>query len=122
MATFERRGKFWRVKIRRTGLAAQTRTFDSNTLAQQWARGVETEFDHGVVIDRRLAERTTLAEILSSSPARRSTASSTSSRMQSTRPGPSRRSISLSIPAPSSAGRRRVAPATDGSSAMRSSD
>lgn len=64
MATFERRGKFWRVKIRRTGLPAQTRTFDSKTLAQQWARGVETEFDHGVVIDRRLAERTTLAEIL----------------------------------------------------------
>ena len=34
MATFERRGKFWRVKIRRTGLPAQTRTFDSKTLAE----------------------------------------------------------------------------------------
>ena len=34
MATFERRGKFWRVKIRRTGLPAQTRTFDSKTPAE----------------------------------------------------------------------------------------
>ena len=39
MATIEKRGPFWRVKIRRTGLPAQTRTFDSKTLAQQWARG-----------------------------------------------------------------------------------
>ena len=36
MATIEKRGQFWRVKIRRAGLPAQTRTFDNRTQAQQW--------------------------------------------------------------------------------------
>ncbi len=35
MATFEKRGNFWRAKIRRAGLPAQTRTFDNKTLAQR---------------------------------------------------------------------------------------
>jgi len=64
MATFERRGNFWRAKIRRAGLPAQTRTFDNKTLAQRWARGVEAEMDQGIAVDRRVAERTTLAEVL----------------------------------------------------------
>ena len=64
MATFEKRGKFWRVKIRRSGEPTQTRTFDNKAHAEKWARSVEGEIDNGVVIDRRLAERTTLAEIL----------------------------------------------------------
>ncbi len=64
MATFEKRGNFWRAKIRRAGLPAQTRTFDNKTLAQRWARGVEAEMDRGIAIDRRIAERTTLAEVL----------------------------------------------------------
>jgi len=33
MATIEKRGQFWRVKIRRAGLPAQTRTFDNRTQA-----------------------------------------------------------------------------------------
>jgi integrase len=64
MATLEKRGPFWRVKIRRAGLPAQTRTFNSRTLAQQWARSVESEIDKGIVVDRRPATRTSLAEIL----------------------------------------------------------
>ena len=64
MATFEKRGKFWRVKIRRTGAPTQTRTFDNKALAEKWARSVEGEIDNGVLVDRRAAERTTLAEIL----------------------------------------------------------
>jgi hypothetical protein len=64
MATIEKRGQFWRVKIRRTGLPAQTRTFDNRTQAQQWARGLETEIENGVLVDRRAAEGTSLAEIL----------------------------------------------------------
>ena len=64
MATFEKRGQFWRVKIRRAGLPAQTRTFDNKTQAQQWARSVETDFDKGITVDRRSAQRTCLAEIL----------------------------------------------------------
>jgi len=64
MATIEKRGQFWRVKIRGTGLPAQTRTFDNRTQAQQWARGVESEIDKGIVVDRRVAQRLSLAEIL----------------------------------------------------------
>ena len=30
MATIEKRGYFWRVKVRRTGLPAQTQTFDNS--------------------------------------------------------------------------------------------
>jgi len=64
VATFEKRGKFWRVKVRRAGVPAQTRSFDNKALAQQWARSVETEIDNGVVVDRRAADRTSLSEIL----------------------------------------------------------
>jgi hypothetical protein len=59
MATIEKRGQFWRVKIRRAGVLAQTRTFDNRTQAQQWARGVESEVDKGIVVDRRTAQRLT---------------------------------------------------------------
>jgi integrase len=64
MATLEKRGHFWRVKIRRAGLPAQTRSFESKLLPQRWARGVEAEMDQGISVDRRIAERTTLADVL----------------------------------------------------------
>jgi integrase len=64
MATIEKRGQFWRVKIRRAGLRTQTRTFNSRTHAQQWARGVESEIDQGIIVDRRVAQRLSLAEVL----------------------------------------------------------
>jgi integrase len=64
MATIEKRGQFWRVKVRRAGLPPQTRTFDNRTQAQQWARGVESDIDKGIVVDRRVAQRLSLAEVL----------------------------------------------------------
>jgi integrase len=64
MATIEKRGQFWRVKVRRTGLPAQTKTFDNRTHAQQWARSVESDLDKGIVVDRRTAQRLSLAEVL----------------------------------------------------------
>jgi hypothetical protein len=64
MATIEKRGPFWRVKIRRAGLLAQTKTFDNRTHAQQWARSVESDLDKGIVVDRRTAQRLSLAEVL----------------------------------------------------------
>jgi hypothetical protein len=36
MATYERRKGFWRVKVRRAGFPAQTRSFNSKALAQAW--------------------------------------------------------------------------------------
>ena len=64
MATIEKRGQFWRVKIRRAGLPAQTRTFNNRTQAQQWARSVESDLDKGITVDLRTAQRTCLADIL----------------------------------------------------------
>ena len=57
MATIEKRGQFWRVKVRRAGLPAQTKTFDNRMHAQQWARSVESDLDKGIVVDRRTAQR-----------------------------------------------------------------
>jgi integrase len=64
MATIEKRGQFWRVKVRRAGLPAQTKTFDNRTHAQQWARSVESDLDKGIVVDRRTAQRLSLADVL----------------------------------------------------------
>ena len=64
MATIEKRGQFWRVKVRRAGLPAQTKTFNNRTHAQQWARSVESDLDKGIVVDRRTAQRLSLAEVL----------------------------------------------------------
>jgi integrase len=64
MATIEKRGQFWRVKIRRAGLTAQTKTFNNRTHAQQWARSVESDLDKGIVVDRRTAQRLSLTEVL----------------------------------------------------------
>lgn len=51
-------------QVRRGRAPAQTRTFDRKSLAQQWARTVEGEIDNGVLVDRRAAERTSLAQVL----------------------------------------------------------
>jgi hypothetical protein len=64
MATFEKRGNFWRAKVRRRGCPDQTRSFNTKALAEKWARVVEFEFDRGRFVDRSVTERTTLSEIL----------------------------------------------------------
>ena len=64
MATYEKRGKFWRVKVRRVGAPEQTRTFDNKALAERWARSVDTQIDDGILVDRRAADRTSLAQVL----------------------------------------------------------
>ncbi|MGE4554009.1 MAG: tyrosine-type recombinase/integrase [Desulfovibrionaceae bacterium] len=65
MATIEKRGKRqWRAKIRRKGYPSQTRTFDSKTEAEEWARSVESEMDRGIFISRAEAESTTLFDAL----------------------------------------------------------
>jgi len=73
MATIEKRGQFRRVKVRRAGLPAQTKTFDNRTHAQQWARSVESDLDKGIVVDRRTAQRLSLAEVPRALPTRRAT-------------------------------------------------
>ena len=54
MATIEKRGQFWRVKIRRAGLMAQTKTFDRQTTVRDHAPD--------------LSLRTTLRSLLTEGP------------------------------------------------------
>jgi len=64
MATFEKRGKFWRVRVRRHGFPEQSRTFDTKAQAQSWARMIEGERDRGLFVDRTEAERNLLSDII----------------------------------------------------------
>ncbi|SCX48645.1 site-specific integrase [Variovorax sp. EL159] len=64
MASFDKRGEFWRAQIRRNGYPLQSRTFDTKPEAQAWARSVESDMDRGTYRDNREAESTTLAEAL----------------------------------------------------------
>lgn len=64
MPTFERRGRYWRVRVRRRGYPEQGRTFDTKGQAEAWARSVETEMDRGLFVDRTEAEKNLLADII----------------------------------------------------------
>lgn len=64
MATYERRKGFWRVKVRRSGFPSQSRSFNTKTLAQTWAREIECRMDRGELIDRTEAEAHTLGDVL----------------------------------------------------------
>lgn len=64
MASFSKRGLYWRAQIRAKGQDTISRTFDTKAQAQTWARSVENEMDRGVYVDRRESEQTTLAEAI----------------------------------------------------------
>ncbi len=64
MATLEKRGDYWRAKVRRKGLPVQSRSFDTKAHAVQWAREVESEIDRGIFVDRTEAEKNTLRDVL----------------------------------------------------------
>jgi integrase len=64
MATVFRRGGYWRAQVRRKGYPKESRTFDTKSEADAWARLVESEMDRGVFISRRQEESTTLFEAL----------------------------------------------------------
>jgi integrase len=64
MASFSKRGDYWRAQVRAKGQETISRTFDTKAQAQIWARSIENEMDRGVYIDRSEAERTTLLEAI----------------------------------------------------------
>jgi len=60
MAHFtQRENDKWQAKIRRTGWPDQSKTFQTKTAAEAWARATEREMDIGAFINRDDAERTT---------------------------------------------------------------
>ncbi|MHB1174817.1 MAG: hypothetical protein ACYCZJ_06820 [Sulfuriferula sp.] len=64
MATLEKRGDYWRAKIRRKGFPIQSRSFDTKIQAEKWARDIENDMDKGVFVDRTEAEKNTLGDVL----------------------------------------------------------
>ena len=65
MASIARRGNLqWRARIRIKGYPVQTRTFETKTDAEAWAKITESEMVRGVFISQKEAENTTLAEAL----------------------------------------------------------
>lgn len=64
MATLEKRGNYWRVKVRRRGFPDQTRSFDTKSAANSWAREIESEVDRGTFMDRTESERNTLGDMI----------------------------------------------------------
>lgn len=64
MAAFEKRGRYWRVRVRRRGYPEQNRTFDNKARAEVWARTIEGEMDRGLYVDRTESEKNLLADII----------------------------------------------------------
>ena len=65
MATIRKlRGK-WQAQVRRKGMAPRAKSFASKQDAERWARDLEAQLDRaGALPDTRLAEGTTLADVL----------------------------------------------------------
>ena len=65
MGQITKRGEYqWRAKVRRKGFPEQSRTFTYKEDAEKWVRTVESELETKGFIDRREAEKNTLAAIL----------------------------------------------------------
>src|SRR5688572_20670034 len=65
MATIRRLRGRWQAQVRRRGIAPRAKSFDTRADAVRWAREIESEADRsGWVTDTRLAEKTTLGELL----------------------------------------------------------
>lgn len=64
MASFSKRGVYWRAQVRPKGQDTISRSFDTKAEAQIWARSIENAMDKGVYIDNSEAQRTTLLEAI----------------------------------------------------------
>ena len=65
MGTITKRGELqWQAKVRRKGYPSQSRTFMYKEDAEKWVRAIEQELETAGFVDRREAEKNTLAEVL----------------------------------------------------------
>jgi integrase len=64
VAAIRKRGKSWRVQIRRRGHPPQFKAFDTRVDAEAWARQIESEMDRGAFVSRVEAEKTLVADLL----------------------------------------------------------
>jgi integrase len=64
MANLRKRSNGWQAQIRKKGLPSITKTFTRKKDALTWASTIESEIDRGVYVDRSIAERAILNDIL----------------------------------------------------------
>lgn len=65
MASIRKLRGRWQAAVRRKGMQPRSKSFDTKSEAERWARNLEAELDRcGALPDTRLAENTTLAQIL----------------------------------------------------------
>jgi integrase len=64
MATFvQRESGYWQAIIRRRGHPQQSKTFQTKTAAQEWARAIEAAMDKGGFVSSAVAEGTTFSDL-----------------------------------------------------------
>jgi hypothetical protein len=65
MATIRKLRGRWQAQMRRRGIPPRAKSFNKRIDAERWARDLEAEADRsGWVADTRVAEKTTLGELL----------------------------------------------------------
>lgn len=64
MAAITQRGKYWQARVRRHGWPAETKSFQTKTAAEIWARDVESKMDRGVFASLADAERMTFSDLV----------------------------------------------------------
>ena len=64
MASFQKRSGSWRATAKSKSMGRITRTFDTKTEAEAWAKVTQSEIVRGVFVSRQEAENTTLSEAL----------------------------------------------------------
>lgn len=65
MASIRKRGDRWHAQVRRKGSPALTRSFDTKTAAQTWARQIEAEADRrGLPVGRKVLDTLTVGDIV----------------------------------------------------------
>src|SRR5215203_1512937 len=65
MATIRKLRGRWQAQVRRKGMAPRAKSFETRSDADRWARHLEVQIDKaGALPDTRVAERTTLADVL----------------------------------------------------------
>lgn len=64
MASFRQRNGKWQVRVIRDGYPDQTKTFESKTDAEKWARALESAIDKGQFVSTSEAHQTTLRDAI----------------------------------------------------------
>ena len=64
MASFRQRNGKWQARVIRDGYPDQTKTFESKTDAEKWARALESEIDKGQFVNTSEAYQTTLRDTI----------------------------------------------------------